>query len=121
MSVFTSCDGFKKDYCSTCEKDICKINNELYVQYEMKNLAYDKMMSGTLTYEEFDVWSYTYKRADNKIEGLLESREAYENEITKHFKNYEYRPYTIRTYDMLDSLIWRSDTPGVVSPITPLH
>ena len=127
MSVFTSCDGFKKDYCSTCEKEICTINNELYVQYELKNLVYDKMMSGALTYEEFDLWSDTYKRVGAKIEELEEIRKYFELDILKYSKNYEYSTYTKDTYDMIDSLKRRDDipdVPGAIKPvklIDPLH
>lgn len=126
MSVFTSCNGYK-EYCSACEKEICTINNELYVQYGLRNLAYDKMMSDTLTYKEFESWSYTYKRADAKIEELEEIRKYFELDILKYSKNYEYSTYTKDTYDMIDSLIWRNDipdVPGAIKPvklIDPLH
>ena len=104
-----------------CEKEISKINNELYVQYGLRNLAYDKMMSDTLTYEEFESWSYAYKRVDAKIEELEEIRKYFEIDILKYSKNYEYSTYTKSTYDMIDSLKWRDDIPGVERPIEPLH
>lgn len=123
MSVFTSCNGWK-EYCSACEKEICTINNELYVQYGLRNLAYDKMMSDTLTYKEFESWSYTYKRADAKIEELKEIRKYFELDILKYSKNYEYSTYTKNTYNMIDSLKRRNDIPeipGVEKPIDLLH
>lgn len=122
MSVFTSCNRYK-EYCSACEKEICTINRELYTQYGRMNLAYDKMMSGTLTYEEFQSWSYINKRAKVKIEELEDTRKYFELDILKHSKNYEYSTYTKRTYDMIDSLKWRNDipdVPGAIKPVKPI-
>lgn len=120
MIGLCSCGNTKKEYCKACEKEICTINNELYVQYGLKNLAYDKMMSDTLTYDEFQSWSHTYKRVGAKIDELEEIRKYFELDILKYSKNYEYSTYTKDTYDMIDSLKWRDDipdVPGVEKPI----
>ena len=121
MIGLCSCGNTNKEYCKACENEISKINNELYVQHGLRNLAYDKMMSDTLTYEEFESWSHTYKRVGAKIEELEEIRKYFEIDILKYSKNYEYSTYTKSTYNMIDSLKWRTDIPGVEQPNKQLH